>query len=158
LDSSWRPGEAGLWYTNINAWQWSVDNQETLLTFEDDAIPTPFFGEALDALSSLDTFDFASLYIPYRNMGQKMPFMFGPTQQEHGNISLAYSPLGSQKILSLLEQNGMQYPVDIWLYKQGLAGSLRGFTPRLVSRVAVNHDFTLPTNIHEDDRISTNAV
>jgi len=156
IDQEWRPGEGGLWYTNINAWQWAVDNNETLLTFEDDAIPLQYFNLGLDEIQSrLGAFDFATLYTPYRTAYQRGMFRLQRARQEHGNVCIAYSPQGAKKILDLLRQDGIKWPVDIWVFKQHIAKRLNGLSPKETSVVIVDHDFDVPTNIHEDERIPT---
>ena len=152
---SWRPGEAGLWYSTINAWQWSVDNQETIITFEDDAIPVDTFKGVMADPQFPEDFDIASLYIPMRSPSQQLRFKFGPLFQEHGNICVAYSAQGSAKILQLLRDEGLNWPVDIWIYKMGAAGKLNAYSPAQTSRVIIDHDFSLPTNIHKDKRVPT---
>jgi hypothetical protein len=154
LMNEWRPGELGLWYSNINIWNWQQYQTDPLLVFEDDALLRPVFREVLDNTPPPKDFDFASYYTPIRNPIQAGRFYFEETINEHGNICMMYSAKGANRILTLLEKEGIEYPVDIWLYKQAkFRKTLKGYSPRHLSHVIIDHDFDVPTNIHEDERI-----
>ena len=65
----WTPkiGEAGIWISNILAWEWCVENDESLICFEDDAIPLWDFSLRLGVLTEelKDTnWDICSLWVP----------------------------------------------------------------------------------------------
>lgn len=159
LMEEWRPGELGLWYSNINAWQYCANSKENLLVFEDDAIPREDFRVTINSTLPPRGFDFASYYTPERNFAQAAPFYFVETEQEHGNICMLYSAKGAAKILDMLSTEGIEYPVDIWVFKKAkFAKELKGYSPRRISKIVVDHDFNLPTNIHNDERIFVDAV
>lgn len=151
--SEWRPGEGGVWYSNINAWEYSAKNDTDLLVFEDDAIIQNGFRAALDSINTPELADFITLYIPYRNSTQSKPFTLSAARQEHGNVCILYTAQGSRKILEMLEREGLEWPVDIWLFKKALSNQLRGYGPDLRSKVIVDVDFEVPTNIHDDERV-----
>lgn len=153
--SDWRPGELGLWYSNINAWFEISKMDEPVMVFEDDAIPKIGFKKIVEAVQPPDDFDFATYYTPFRNFAQAGRFQLVETGQEHGNICIMYSPDGASKILDLLDDNGIEWPVDIWLFKQNkFEKTLKGYGPRDISQVIIDHDFNVPTNIHNDERIT----
>lgn len=152
----WRPGEAGLWYTNLNAWTYAAEHDCDLLTFEDDAILVDIFSDVINRNWDFKDADFATFYIPYRKPEfQRFGFRLGNVAQEHGNVCMLYTAKGSKKILDILRWGGLKWPVDIWVYKMAIDGRLKGLGPTITSNVIVEHDFDLPTNIHNDERIST---
>jgi GR25 family glycosyltransferase involved in LPS biosynthesis len=150
--SIWKPGEGGVWYSNINAWGWAAENDD-LMVFEDDAIPLERFSEAINNWTLPVDYDFISLYIPFEPVNAIMPVRFEKCYQQHGIVCMLYSIKGAKKILSLLKEEGLEWPVDIWLFKQHLAGKLKGYAPNPFSHRLINHDFDIATNIHNSDRI-----
>jgi GR25 family glycosyltransferase involved in LPS biosynthesis len=146
----WRPGEGGVWYSSINAWKSAWESGEGLLVFEDDAILDAGFA---DCLSEPEDVDFITYYLPYRNPHQCRPFRLVPSYQEHGNVCIWYSAQGAYKILDMLGKEGLDWPVDIWLFKKALAGELVGLGPDESSRIIVDVDYAVPSTIQEDERV-----
>jgi GR25 family glycosyltransferase involved in LPS biosynthesis len=153
--SEWRPGELGLWYSNINNWKWIARQDDNVLVFEDDAIPLEGFRYVVDNVPPPEDFDFATYYTPFRRPYQGGKFRWEESNmQEHGNIAVLYSPKGAKKILDILGEEGLEYPVDIWLFKQAkFTKRLKGYAPRIIDKVVIDHDFDVPTNIHDEERI-----
>lgn len=62
----YRKGELGIWLTVLRAVKWCAENEEALLTFEDDAvIQTDFNSKFESRLEHLpEDFDFLSLFVP----------------------------------------------------------------------------------------------
>jgi GR25 family glycosyltransferase involved in LPS biosynthesis len=154
---TWRPGEGGLWYSAINAWSLCRDLGEPLLVFEDDALVSPSFGQAVRNAEPPGDFDFATYYVPYRSAAQASEFAFEAVRQEHGTVCIAYSPAGATRILDLLSSEGLDAPIDIWLFRKGLSGRLRGYGPSPTSEVVVDVDLRTPSLIHEDPRVPVTA-
>lgn len=151
--SEWRPGEGGVWYSNIRAWEYASINDTDLLVFEDDAKPTSRFPQVIKGLELPPDYDFISLYVPYSDHNAIMPFKLVKSYQEHGMVCMLYSPKGARKMLSMLAEEGLRWPVDIWIFKKEIAGELIGYAPMQFSHRIVTHDFVVPTNIHIDERI-----
>ena len=150
---TWRPGEGGLWYSDINAWTLCQDLGEPLLVFEDDAIPLPPFRQAVRTTRPPEDFDFASYYVPYRSPGQTSELVFEHVRQEHGTVCMAYSPAGATRILDMLATDGLDAPVDIWLFRHGISNRLRAYGPAMTSRPVVDVDLRTPSLIHLDARV-----
>lgn len=149
----WRPGEGGVWYSNINAWSYAAENNTDLMIFEDDAVLSHHFGRIIDRVTLPEEYDFVTFYLPYFQRNQLMPFSLIPAYQQHGNVCVLYSSTGAKKILGMLESEGLEWPVDIWLYKKALSNQLTGFGPHNLAIHIVTVDYEVPSNIHDDDRI-----
>jgi GR25 family glycosyltransferase involved in LPS biosynthesis len=150
----WRPGEGGVWYSNINVWDWAARKNEHIVVFEDDAVLSDQFGEVVKNIELPPDYDFITWYIPYAQTNTIMPVRLVPTYQEHGMVCMQYSPTGASKIMDMLATEGLEWPVDIWLFKKALAGELNGYSPGQFCRRLVRHDFDIPTSIHENERIA----
>lgn len=155
----WKPGEGGVWFSNINAWSWGEEHNEDLLVFEDDAILSPDFSDTVNELELPDDWDFVTLYYPYYGSRQIMQFKIAPIHQEHGNVAVLYSAQGMKKIMQMLRDEGLDWPVDIWLFKKAkFEKTLNGYGAHQFSKHIVEHDFDVPTNIHEDDHIPVHHI
>jgi hypothetical protein len=124
------------------------------MVFEDDAVLDKTFGDTVRRLSYPNNFDFTAFYLPYNRSVPHKPFRFVRCYQEHGQVCNTYSPKGARKILHYLQDFGLDWPVDIWLYKQARGSRLKGYSPNLDSKEIVTVDYRVPSNIHDDDRIA----
>lgn len=152
--NEWRPGEGGVWYSHINAWSYGADNDTDIMVFEDDAVLDKYFRHSVDRLNLPEDWDFVALYYPYWGGHQQNPFSIVPTIQEHGNVCVMYSANGCKKIMKMLDEEGLEWPVDIWLFKKSkFEGTLKGYGADPQARHIVTVDDKPPTTIHEGDRI-----
>lgn len=150
----WKPGEGGVWYSNINAWKRCVELDEDLLVFEDDAILHPNFVRQIQTAGMPESYDFITYYNPHRHNNQTNRLSLATCVQEHGMVAIRYSPRGAARCLEILENEGLEWPVDIWLFKLSkFRGLLEGYGPHHNSRIIVDHNFDIPSNIHGGDRI-----
>jgi GR25 family glycosyltransferase involved in LPS biosynthesis len=76
-------GEIGVWLSTFDCWQWSVDNNEELVVFEDDAIPTGTFDFQLSKLYYELPADYAflALWIPDN---QKIDYLYHVEYNDEG--------------------------------------------------------------------------
>jgi GR25 family glycosyltransferase involved in LPS biosynthesis len=152
----WKPGEGGVWFSNIFAWEYIANQREDVVVFEDDAILHPDFRRVVD-LPAPKGHDFLTYYQPYRSYPNLLPIRgFVPTFQQHGMVCIRYSPLGARRALNILEAHGIEWPVDIWIFKQAIQFKrLRGYSPKEVAQIVVDVDLeAVPSNIHQDERIA----
>jgi GR25 family glycosyltransferase involved in LPS biosynthesis len=151
----WRPGEGGVWYSNIYAWEYIANQDDDVIVFEDDALTHPYLRTVIDKVKPPDDYDFVTYYVPYYTGNQiQLPKELVPTYQEHGMVCMRYSPKGARKILELLERDGLRWPVDIWLFKQTFeTNELKGYSPIPMALHLTSVDFKPPSNIHDDDKI-----
>lgn len=183
LHSPWgnaKKGEIGVWLSNFDRWQWAAENDETLIVFEDDAIPAPHFTHSAQAiLDELpDDWDFLSLWVPdnqkvdyqydlvYNHIGD--PIIYGRkpyheslfahsiltahVYQGYGMVALAYSPVGGRKLVSLARQTGACTPVDCWIYQQAHLEKLNGFAPTPPFANLVGYDWLAPSHVQQTDK------
>lgn len=91
-------GEIGVWLSTFDCWQWAVDNDEELVVFEDDAIPSGTFSFQLAKLYyelPVD-YDFFCLWVPpnqtidyYYNVeydAEGRPNVVGSNRGDHDSI------------------------------------------------------------------------
>lgn len=137
-------GELGCWISHMNAWELCVETGESLVVFEDDAIPALGFDSALDPfLADLpDNWGFMSLWVPpdqlqdyqysveydwydgaARILGTKWgesDYKFTETlakvYQGYGMVATLYSPHGAKILLDAAAEMGLYSPVDCFLY------------------------------------------
>jgi len=96
--SGWRPkvGEAGIWASIILALEWSVANEESVVCFEDDAIPVADFNERFTAfVKELPAeYDFAALWVPNN---QRQDYYYYVKYNEYGDPIQVSIPPGWQR-------------------------------------------------------------
>lgn len=181
VDSIWpeaKVGEVGLWFSFLNACQYVVDNNKTLLLFEDDAIITSNnFKEDLDLLLSqvpddADAFSVMSpsnqqvtAYIEWLDKLNGLGIQHGDiappnrvpgahlicrAYQGYSFVCMIYTPKGARKILQRVQRTGMYQPADCWLFEQHEAGELDVYTPvpTEAKLVDVDWDHQAETTIH----------
>jgi GR25 family glycosyltransferase involved in LPS biosynthesis len=177
-----RQGEAGVWLSNFDCWEYASKMDEPLIVFEDDAIVEPDFKEKLDALMGELTvpWDYVSLWVPEnqridyvyniyfdekgdpQRIGENLPYdasLFKNTRrtakvyQGYGMVSLMYSPEGAAKLVELARRYGMYTPVDCFIYQQAHMGNLRGFAPTPVFANVVRYDWKAESHVQQTERV-----
>lgn len=124
-----RVGHLGIWFTVLNALE-----KAPIVTFEDDALLHPNFKEEFyTRVGELpEDFDFFSLFLPrdsdhmYSNQNSAGRYI-SKTYQRYGGVSMYYSKQGAEKIVSLLERDGITGQYDDTLYAYSKAGELNGY-------------------------------
>lgn len=173
-------GEVGIWLSMFDCWQWSVDNNEELIVFEDDAAPHARFNERFEALYSEipDDYDFVCLWVPenqrqdYRYMveynSEGLPniygslphgdslFDFGATRAArvyngYGNVAQLFSPKGSKFFIDRAREVGLYTPVDCYQYQEAHSGRCKGYGPKPQYANLVNYDWPV-TTVHTTER------
>lgn len=173
-------GEVGIWLSMFDCWQWSVDNNEELIVFEDDAIPARDFEDKLKFMMGEipDDYDFVCLWVPdnqkqdylymvqYDDEGQ--PGIFGSLPEElsmfnygaeraamvyngYGNVAQLFSPKGSRFFIERAREAGLYTPVDCYQYQEAHAGRCKGYGPKPKHANLVKYDWPV-TTVHTTER------
>jgi len=108
-----------------------------MVTFEDDAILHPnFVPEFYARIAELpDDTDFFALFLPrdqdhvYTEEMSVSP-MLCKAYQRYGGVSMFYTVQGANKIIRLLERDGLTDQYDDQLFKYVKAGELNGYTSK----------------------------
>lgn len=177
-DNMFSTGELGIWLSMFDRWQWAVENNEELITFEDDAIPATNFNEWFyDYKKELPkTYDFLCLWVPenqyldyvydvvYDDEGR--PETAGPNKNVvtsnynygamrlarayngYGNVAQMFSPKGAQFFIDRVRAVGIYTPVDCYQYQEAHAGRCEGYSPKPRFAKAVSYDWAAETTIH----------
>lgn len=174
-------GEVGIWLSMFDCWEWALENDETLITLEDDAKPQWFFDEAVDLfIKELPRdWDFLCLWVPndqkqdylynvtYNSDG--MPKIFGRMSAKnslfdygaqytakayngYGNVATVFSPKGAKFFIDQARKVGLYTPVDCYLYQEAHAGRCKGFSPKPEHATLVDYDWSVPTTVHTTER------
>lgn len=177
--SNWAPeiGELGVWLSQYRCWQWCVENEEELIVFEDDAVPTPHFKEIFDAQYAEvpADYDFIAWFVPdnqmadfkyrinYDTTGAPLPVVHSGDdgyQYEYGAermarvyqgyscVCIQYSPQGAQKLIDIAKEMGLYTPVDCFLFLSAHRGAVDGYSPKPGQPRAVIVDWNAPTEVH----------
>lgn len=153
-------GELGVWLSVFDCWQWAVDHDEELLTFEDDAVPTPNFQNLFNLFRNELPPDYGllALWVP---KNQYMDFQYDAVYDEHGtptnvgpnrhsalsiyncgkiriarvyqgygNVAMLYSPDGAQRLIDHAHKLGVTSPIDCWIFQRTHTGILDGYAPK----------------------------
>lgn len=176
-------GEIGVWLSNFDCWQWTVDNNEELIVFEDDAIPNINFQPRFHELHSElpPDWDFLTLWVPenqlidyvydvvYNEEGH--PEHVGPNKNSitsvfnfgairlarvyngYGNVAQCYSPKGARFFIDRVRSTGIYTPVDCYLYQEAHAGRCNGYGPKPNRAKLVGYDWKAETTVHGEDRV-----
>lgn len=171
-------GEVGIWLSMFDCWNWAVENNEILITFEDDASPKDNFNEAVSLFLSEvpEDWDFICLWVPdnqkqdylydvtYNDEGipnikgrrVKSLFDFGAkhlarTYNGYGNVASMFSPKGARFFRDRAREVGLYTPVDCFLYQEAHAGRCSGYSPKPKYATLVDYDWA-PTTVHNTER------
>lgn len=169
-----KAGEFGIFYSVLNCLEYGANNNG-ILYFEDDAVPVPDIHNKLQTIwqDMPKNMDMFALWSPenqshdyknvsgYNNVGEpqygagsgKSIFNFGHPQicylwQGYGNVSMAFSRRGCEKLIYYVENKGFFSPIDCLICIAVHGGYLKGYslipgTPNLV-----NYDWNRETTIH----------
>jgi len=170
-----KAGEFGIFYSVLNCLEYGSDN-DGIIYFEDDAIPVPNIHDRLESIWSdmPRNMDMFALWSPenqkhdyrnvsgYNNVGEplygsgkgKSIFNFGHPEicylwQGYGNVSMAFSRRGCEKLLEYIEKRGFFSPIDCLICIAVHGGYLKGYS--LIPDIPnlVNYDWNRPTTIHK---------
>lgn len=179
----WNPkrGEAGIWLSTINVWQHCVDTGDTVIVFEDDAIPEPDFMDIMEHYLAIlpEDFGFMALWVPdnqkqdyfynvtFDSAGMPIshrgtvPDLYSPFRTDHptlakayqgyGGVALMFSPLGSQLLLDQIREQGMWSTSDCFIFLSAHAGRVSGFAPHPHARIPVSYDWSQATTIQDTE-------
>lgn len=180
----WNPtkGELGVWLSTFDCWQWAAENED-LIVFEDDAIPTGDFNYHLaDFVSELpEGWDFLSLWVPenqyhdylyvvkYDSGGQWIKvaddtnaamsrYNYGAIRlakvyQGYGNVATLYSKDGAQRLIDAARDLGLRAPIDCWIMDRAHTDVVQGFAPKPMWAKAVYYDWAAETTVHNTERL-----
>lgn len=180
LPGAFSIGEVGVWLSVFDCWQWSVDNNEELIVFEDDAIVHPHFNTELRGMMTElpEDYDFFTLWVPDNQLqdymynvsyddsgipthrGNLLPgnsyYDFGAewitrVYNGYGNVAQLFSPKGAQWFINRTQETGLYSPVDCYLYQEAHAGRCFGYAPKPDFANIVGYDWP-ETTVHTTPR------
>lgn len=131
------PGEYGAWVSNINVWNFMVENDvQEMLVLEDDAILFNFAAHSLNSFVSElpEEWDFLSLfYLEGQNAFSKQTsiqkrHIHKNLNQPASAVAMLYSNSGARKLLELVKEKGIEYAHDCFIHEQGRLGLLNGYS------------------------------
>lgn len=165
-------GELGIWFSFLNVCQYAVDNNKTVLAFEDDAIITSDnFQEDLERLLAYvpEDGDVFSVMVPRnQHVGANLEWLskftgiaithtdIAPTYripgvhvicrayQGYSMVCMIYTPEGAKKILDRVQETGMYQPADCWVFEQHDQGIINVYTPVPTEATLVDIDWADP--------------
>ncbi len=174
-------GELGVWISTFDQWVWTYENDEDLVVFEDDAIPTKQFNEMLDEFNSElpPNYAFLSLWVPknqypdflydakfdadgnWEKVGNDKNaitslYNYGAMRvsrayQGYGNVAMQYSSLGAKQLIDRARLKGIVEPVDCFIFTSSRIGQVEGFAPKPHWNKAVEYDWAAPTTVHHTE-------
>jgi GR25 family glycosyltransferase involved in LPS biosynthesis len=176
-------GEIGVWLSTYDCWKWVSENNEELIVFEDDAIPSQEFDNYLGMFySELPTnYDFLCLWVPkdqypdyrydvtfdsdgkWRKIGKdRSPFLsnynygamrLAKVYNGYGNVAQLYSPRGGSFFSDRARTTGLTEPVDCYVYTEARTGRCAGYAPKPNWAKAVGYDWKAKTTVHNTERV-----
>lgn len=124
-----RFGHIGIWLSFLNALE-----HAPIVTFDDDAILSPFFSILFaKRLAELpDDADFFSLFIPrdsdhLYDESMSVGSALSRVYANYGGVSFYFTERGKNRIRSLIERDGIMYQYDDSLYMYAKNGELNGY-------------------------------
>lgn len=174
IPGPFKAGEFGIFYSVLNCLAYGAENNG-ILYFEDDAIPTDNFQERLDLyLEALpkkadlfacwspanQTYDYTNV-IGYNNVGEPRygeprPSIFEIDHAEvsrlwqgYGNVAMYFTKKGCQRALKYIEQRGFFSPIDCLLCIATHGGYLNGYSLKPNTSPLINYDWNAETTIHK---------
>jgi GR25 family glycosyltransferase involved in LPS biosynthesis len=145
-----RPGEFGCFASHYAFWKYVADNElEGAVVFEDDAfVHGDFVYMYKLALKSIpNTYDVFSMYVDKDqygryNTGEFVNETVARGYQDWSTLCYFISSKGARKLIQLVEESGMNQPVDWFLFRHGHAGRLEVYTwpPAINPPVSINKE------------------
>lgn len=167
-----KAGEFGIFYSVLNCLEYGANN-EGIIYFEDDAVPVPDIHDRLQIIwtDMPRNMDMLALWSPenqkhdyknvrgYNNVGEPYYgdganiFDFGHKEicylwQGYGNVSMAFSRRGCEKMLKYIQQRGFFSPIDCLICIAVHGGYLKGYSLIPTMPNLVNYDWNRETTIH----------
>lgn len=184
-DHAWfgKPGEYGVWLSQINAWKTIIDYGRPVLVLEDDAILTPHFEETFDHYMSQvpDDFGLFTVFVPENQYGDynyeytcdENGHFIGAAQghpsgapsivlpgkdicrayQGYGCVANYISPLGAAALLDYALDRGIDTPVDCFIFEAYRAKKLDAYSFRPGFPRLADVDWSAPSTIQYQERI-----
>jgi hypothetical protein len=170
----YKAGEFGIFYSVLNCLEYGANNNG-IVYFEDDAVPVPNIHSRLnDILNYLPSnTDMFALWSPknqqhdyknvcgYNNDGEPQYgtgrgnsiFDIGHSEicylwQGYGNVAMAFTRRGSERMLDYIEKRGFFSPIDCLICIAVHSGYLKGYSLMPKAAPLVNYDWNRPTTIH----------
>lgn len=143
------PGELGVWISTINIWDYIIENNlESLLVLEDDVSLAEDASKKINLfISELpDNWDFLSLH--YFNGKNKLDkttdigskYIHKSLNQYASGQAILYSQSGAQKLRNLVQQKGIEYTSDCFVFEQARVGNVNGYSLNPNTKNFVTHE------------------
>jgi GR25 family glycosyltransferase involved in LPS biosynthesis len=131
-----KPGEFGNFGSHYIAWKHLVNStMDSILVFEDDALIKDNFVSAYDlAMNNVpDDFDVLSIYIDPNqydrfNQSDYVNEYIAKGYQDWSTLCYVVSRQGAQKLVKYVVDNGMDYPTDWFIFRNGHKGLFNVYT------------------------------
>jgi GR25 family glycosyltransferase involved in LPS biosynthesis len=157
------PGEYGAFVTKVNTLKYIVENNiDYFLFIEDDIIVSEYFYKNFNiCFKELPKdFDFLSLYyFKEHNQITKesdvgLKFIHKSINQYSGTQIILYSYNGAKKILKLIDEKGMEYTADCFIFKQSQLNLLNGYSIKPNSLIFGKQNLKLNSLIDPENKRS----
>lgn len=147
-----RPGEIGVWLSNINIFNKIInDDIENLLVFEDDAILSDNFVEKLNELilEIPQDYDFLSLVFPSsskiyykKDADLSLKNICSAKYNHFCIIAMLWSKNGAKKMIESINKTNITYPIDLYIYDYLLKQNMiNGYSIKPEINQIVFHDW-----------------
>lgn len=173
-------GELGVWFSQMSAWQWAIDNNSPIIIVEDDAITADgWLDWASDLISRAPddwhvfsyTYSDAQVYNLHRfPIGKGLHVDWGHLGTETINplnltsepdvvrmfqtwqaVAWAVSPAGAKIMLDKVREDGIINPIDCWVLAYSINRVFNGYTVTPTHKRLIVADMLSPTNIHDTE-------
>lgn len=153
------PGEKGIWLSTIASLEYAARLTEPLLVLEDDVTLVEDFPERLKEYSAQlpPNFDFLSLYYFAghnwldENSDCGLKGIHKSINQFSGAQAIMYSPVGAKRILRLIQQFGIEYTSDCFIFNKAQKGILNGYSIKPDEPPMLTHDYIQVSSLIDPD-------
>jgi GR25 family glycosyltransferase involved in LPS biosynthesis len=146
-----KPGEIGNFGSHYLSWKYLVDSSlDNLLIFEDDSLLKDNFVEKYN-IAMINTpadFDVLSIYVDPNQHGRftdqdRINKYIATGYQDWSTLCYVVSRQGAKKLIKYVEENGMDYPTDWFIFRRGHEGIFNVYTltPSFQSPLAIDTQY-----------------
>jgi GR25 family glycosyltransferase involved in LPS biosynthesis len=150
-----KAGEIGCFGSHYLAWKYLKNSSLKMLTvFEDDIIVHDNFKEQYNNLinNAPKNWDIISIFVdpnqyPRFDKNQKVNYYIAKGYQDWSTLGYIISKSGAEKICKFVEENGINQPVDWYIFRNGHEGHFNVYTLPPYIRSSLEIDHTYPSQV-----------